>query len=114
MGPNTFGEWMTLGSLVVAVLALSTGFSRSSQESHERDQVMRDRLDSLREQSTEQLRMLRELDAKLDDHGTRITRMEEQVQTLFDRITRLEKEHDRRVDIPPSLGGRLTEGSRDE
>ena len=114
MAPASFGEWMTLGSLVVATLALMSSLSRSSQDSHERDQGMRDRLDSLREQSAEQLRMLRELDAKLDDHGTRITRMEEKVQTLFDRLSRLEKEHDERVGAPQSLGGRLTEGRKHE
>lgn len=95
-GPETFGEWVTLGSLIVAAVALVSSSSRTARVEHERDQSMRDKLDSIKEAVDDTRRTIDKMDSKLDDHGTRITRVEEQVETLFNRIKRIEDTLDSR------------------
>ncbi|MDY2723908.1 MAG: hypothetical protein SOV20_08860 [Coriobacteriales bacterium] len=94
MGPATFGEWVTLGSLLVALIALVANMGRSSKAEHERDQAMRDRLDSIRETVERTQATIDRMDSKLDDHGTRIARVEEQVAALGTRVVRVEHELD--------------------
>lgn len=94
MGPQSFGEWVTLGSLLVAVIALVGTQARTVRSEHERDQGVRDKLDSIKEAVDRTQRTLERMDGKLDDHGTRLARVEEQISTLFSRVKRLEDDQD--------------------
>ena len=94
MGPQSFGEWVTLGSLLVAAMALVGTQARTARSEHERDQGVRDKLDSIKEAVDRTQRTLERMDGKLDDHGTRLARVEEQISTLFSRVKRLEDDQD--------------------
>ena len=94
MWPQTFGEWIPFWSFLVAALALVLSNARSTKAEHERDQSMRDRLDYIRETVERTQATLERMDTKLDDHGTRIARVEEQVTALSRRVMRVEQELD--------------------
>lgn len=85
-----FAELVTLGSLLVAFSALVLNASKSARADHERDQAVRDKLEQIKDNTEETRRMLREVDRKIDDHGTRIARLEERTDTLFQRVDRVE------------------------
>lgn len=99
MGPQSFGEWVTLGSLLVAVMALVGTQARTARSEHERDQGVRDKLDSIEKTGERTYAQVERITQKLDDHGVRIARIEERVDTLFRRVERIEDESEDRRHI---------------
>lgn len=101
-GPATFGELVSLLSLIVAALvavssAVAAGRRGASTDSA-REQRMSDQLDHISQMCSETRQDVKEMNRKLDDHGSRITRLEEQCTTLFSRVERLEAAQDGKTD----------------
>lgn len=79
-----------IGSFVVAALALIATMLRSHRADSEKDQMLKDRLEQISEITRETRDSVREINRKLDDHSTRIARVEESVKALDRRVERLE------------------------
>lgn len=84
----TTGEIIALTSAVVAVLALLFNVSRSRTSDITAAQATRDKLDYISDNTRDIREDVRALDRKLDDHASKITKMQAQ---LDDHDRRLEK-----------------------
>ena len=110
MGPQDFGDMTALCSLIVAAIVCFASLVRGQRDDNRDDQALRDRLDSIRDTVDRSLRTIQEVNAKLDDHTVRITRMEERERTLFSRIEKLE----RTVDRCDTCHKRITDGRKND
>jgi uncharacterized protein HemX len=95
MTPGTFAEWVALWSLLIAAAALIITVVKNDRESSRASQALRDKLENIRMTVEETRETLRSMDSKLDDHGTRLTRAEERIDTLFNNYSRLQNNMDR-------------------
>ena len=83
-------EWIALGSLAVAAIALIVGFVQRGKAATARDQRIEDKLDSLGSSMKNVERTVDKLDGKTDDHSVRIARIEGEVDNIYRRIDRVE------------------------
>ena len=61
-----------------------------------RHQMVDDKLNRIFDCSAETSSTLKEINRKLDDHGQRITKVENDVENIYRRVGRLEDQHDSR------------------
>lgn len=83
-------EWIALGSLAVAAIALIVGFVQRGKAATARDQRIEDKLDSLGGSMKNVERTVDKLDGKTDDHSVRIARIEGEMDNIYRRIDRVE------------------------
>lgn len=83
----SIGEAMSVLSAAVVIVTFFIGRVSVSKTSSAKEQRTEDKLDSLCGDTSE-------INRKLDDHGERLTKVEQQVITLFNRLDRVEKNYD--------------------
>lgn len=83
-------EIITLTSAIVAILALLFNVSRSHSGDIAANQATRDKLDYISDNTRDIREDVRALDRKLDDHASKITKMQAQLEGHEKRIERLE------------------------
>lgn len=81
-----------IGSLIVAALSLILSSLRGHREEVKQDQRVTDRLDRIKEITSDTRDTIKEMSIKLDDHATRITRSEEKLDTMNSRLAKVENE----------------------
>ena len=96
MSPITFDQIVALGGLIVAAISLTAGLWRSSRGEAARDQLVNDKLDRMGEVGRETRDAVREMSAKLDDHSQRLARVENDVENIYHRLSRVEDACDAR------------------
>lgn len=96
MPPLSIAEATSLISAAVVVATFFAGRISVSRTSSAREQQLVDKLDSQTVKLDEIKDGVKETNRKLDDHGERITKVEQQVLTLFNRMERVEKNCDMR------------------
>ena len=89
------GEWISLGSLAVAAIALVLSYLRSNKLDAARDQKIEDKLDNQSEMLTEVRDGIGKLDAKIDDHSVRIAQLEGEQRNIYRRLDRLDRRCER-------------------
>ena len=83
-------EWIALGSLAVAAIAMVVGFIQRNKEAASRDQRIEDKLDSQCDMMREVKDLVSKLDSKTDDHSVRLARLEGEMDNAYRRIDRIE------------------------
>lgn len=99
--PQTWGELSSLVSLAVVALTFVLGRVSASRSGAADRQRTLDKLDRIADDLVELKGGVRQINRKLDDHGERLTVLEQQVRTLFNRVERLEGN----CDVHSRLGG---------
>lgn len=99
MPPLSIAEATSLISAGVVVATFFIGRISVSKTSSAREQQLVDKLDGQGVTLDEIKDGVKETNRKLDDHGERITTVEQQVLTLFNRVDRVEKTCDMRHGI---------------
>lgn len=97
----SISEATSLLSAAVVIITFSLGRVSASMSRSAKEQKTDDKLDSLCGDTSEIKDGVEEINHKLDDHGERITRVEQQVLTLFNRVERIEKT----CDLHHGIGG---------
>lgn len=91
-------EWPELISLLAVGLSFSTicinVFGRSQKDAQQ-DQRLIDRLDRLNETTHDTRDDLKNLSAKIDDYGNRLTKAETDIQSIYRRVGRIESRCDK-------------------
>lgn len=90
MSGPTPGEVIAAISAIVAALALLLNFSRERKSNVMDSQTVRDKLDYISDTARDTREDVRALDRKLDDHTSRIAKVEAHVEAQDKRIQRLE------------------------
>lgn len=93
-------EIVAIGSLLVALTALLSSRLKETKAETARHQLMDDKLDRNNEIARETRDAVRDMSKKLDDHAERLTKAEERIDTLFRRVSRIEKGCDMRLAAP--------------
>ncbi len=94
MDPLQMSDLVALASLAIAAATLALKFIGDTRGNSARDQLMVDKLDRNNEMARETRDTVREMSRKLDDHGQTLVKHTEQIQTLFNRLERVEKNCD--------------------
>ncbi|MBS5740781.1 MAG: hypothetical protein KHW77_06515 [Adlercreutzia equolifaciens] len=90
----SIGEATSVLSAAVVTVTFFIGRVSVSKTSSAKEQRTEDKLDSLCGDTSEIKDGVKEINRKLDDHGKRLTKVEQQVITLFNRLDRVEKNYD--------------------
>lgn len=94
-------EIIALGSLVVAAIALLSSRVKDTKAEAARHQLVDDKLDRNNELARETRDAVRDIERKLDDHAQRLVKVEADIDTLYRRVGRIEKNID--VRFAPEL-----------
>lgn len=86
----TVSEIIALISCIVAVGALALNLMKSAHGSVEQTQAIRDKLDYIADTTRDTREDVRQLDRKLDDHASRLTKIEAKVEDHGRRLDKLE------------------------
>lgn len=86
----TVSEIIALISCIVAVGALALNIMKSTHGSVEQTQAIRDKLDYIADTTRDTREDVRQLDRKLDDHASRLTKIEAKVEDHGRRLDKLE------------------------
>lgn len=86
----TVAEIVALASVCIAGLALLLNFSRERKGDVSESQAIRDKLDYISDTTRDTREDVRALDRKLDDHATRIGKVETKLDDHARRLDRLE------------------------
>ncbi|MBR2681762.1 MAG: hypothetical protein IKG69_09835 [Atopobiaceae bacterium] len=86
----TVGEIVAIVSALVAGLALVLNYAKDRRGSIESSQAIRDKLDYISDTARDTREDVRALDRKLDDHASRIGKIETKVDEHSRRLERLE------------------------
>ena len=89
------GDLISLGSLIVAAVAMIVGYLQRNKQDAARDQHIEDKLDLLCDSMSDVKISMDKLDGKLDDHSVRISRIESEQKNIYKRLDRLEGRLDR-------------------
>ena len=84
------GDLISLGSLIVAAIAMVVGYLQRNKQDAARDQQIEDKLDLLCDSMGDVKTSMDKLDGKLDDHSVRISRIESEQKNIYRRLDRLE------------------------
>ena len=76
---------------MLSCLIFAASQRKDSRAAAAHDQLINDKLDRNNEMSRETRDAVRDMARKLDDHGERITRVEQRVAALEDRADRLDR-----------------------
>lgn len=85
------GDLIPFFSLALSLVIFVASMRKDSQANAAHDQLISDKLDHINEMSRETRDAVRDMTRKLDDHGERITRVEQRVAALEDRADRLDR-----------------------
>lgn len=85
------GDIVAMLSLLLSCLIFAASQRKDSRAAAAHDQLINDKLDRNNEMSRETRDAVRDMTRKLDDHGERITRVEQRVSALEDRADRFDK-----------------------
>lgn len=96
MPPLSIAEATSLISAAVVIATFFVGRVSVSKTSSAKEQQLVDKLDGQSATLAEIKDGVKETNRKLDDHGERLTKVEQQVLTLFNRVERVEKNCDLR------------------
>lgn len=86
----TVAEIVSLVSVCIAGLALLLNFTRERRGAVSESQAIRDKLDYISDTTRDTREDVRALDRKLDDHATRIGKVETKLDDHARRLDRLE------------------------
>lgn len=86
----TVAEIVALASVCIAGLSLLLNFTRERKGSVSESQAIRDKLDYISDTTRDTREDVRALDRKLDDHATRIGKVETKLDDHARRLDRLE------------------------
>lgn len=89
--PWQTGDVVAILSLLLSCLIFAASQRKDSRAAAAHDQLINDKLDRNNEMSRETRDAVRDMARKLDDHGERITRVEQRVAALEDRADRLDR-----------------------
>ena len=89
--PCQTGDVVAILSLLLSCLIFAASQRKDSRAAAAHDQLINDKLDRNNEMSRETRDAVRDMARKLDDHGERITRVEQRVAALEDRADRLDR-----------------------
>lgn len=89
--PWQTGDIVAVLSLLLSCLIFAASQRKDSRAAAAHDQLINDKLDRNNEMSRETRDAVRDMARKLDDHGERITRVEQRVSALEDRADRFDK-----------------------
>ena len=89
--PWQTGDIVVILSLLLSCLIFAASQRKDSRAAAAHDQLINDKLDRNNEMSRETRDAVRDMTRKLDDHGERITRVEQRVAALEDRADRLDR-----------------------
>ena len=89
--PWQTGDVVAILSLLLSCLIFAASQRKDSRAAAAHDQLINDKLDRNNEMSRETRDAVRDMTRKLDDHGERITRVEQRVSALEDRADRFDK-----------------------
>lgn len=89
--PWQTGDVVAILSLLLSCLIFAASQRKDSRAAAAHDQLINDKLDRNNEMSRETRDAVRDMARKLDDHGERITRVEQRVSALEDRADRFDK-----------------------
>lgn len=89
--PWQTGDVVAILSLLLSCLIFAASQRKDSRAAAAHDQLINDKLDRNNEMSRETRDAVRDMTRKLDDHGERITRVEQRVAALEDRADRLDR-----------------------
>lgn len=87
-------EAIALGSLLVAVVSLLSSRAKDTKADAARHQLVDDKLDRNNELARETRDAVRDIERKLDDHAQRLVKVESDIDTLYRRVGRIEKNID--------------------
>ena len=85
------GDIVAILSLLLSCLIFAASQRKDSRAAAAHDQLINDKLDRNNEMSRETRDAVRDMARKLDDHGERITRVEQRVSALEDRADRFDR-----------------------
>lgn len=89
--PWQTGDVVAILSLLLSCLIFAASQRKDSRAAAAHDQLINDKLDRNNEMSRETRDAVRDMTRKLDDHGERITRVEQRVSALEDRADRFDR-----------------------
>ena len=89
--PSQTGDIVAILSLLLSCLIFAASQRKDSRAAAAHDQLINDKLDRNNEMSRETRDAVRDMARKLDDHGERITRVEQRVSALEDRADRFDR-----------------------
>lgn len=89
--PWQTGDIVAILSLLLSCLIFAASQRKDSRAAAAHDQLINDKLDRNNEMSRETRDAVRDMARKLDDHGERITRVEQRVSALEDRADRFDR-----------------------
>ena len=89
--PWQTGDVVAILSLLLSCLIFAASQRKDSRAAAAHDQLINDKLDRNNEMSRETRDAVRDMARKLDDHGERITRVEQRVAALEDRADWLDR-----------------------
>ena len=89
--PWQTGDIVAILSLLLSCLIFAASQRKDSRAAAAHDQLINDKLDRNNEMSREKRDAVRDMTRKLDDHGERITRVEQRVSALEDRADRFDR-----------------------
>ena len=89
--PWQTGDVVAILSLLLSCLIFAASQRKDSRAAAAHDQLINDKLDRNNEMSRETRDAVRDMARKLDDHGERITRVDQRVAALEDRADRLDR-----------------------
>lgn len=89
--PWQTGDVVAMLSLLLSCLIFAASQRKDSRAAAAHDQLINDKLDRNNEMSRETRDAVRDMTRKLDDHGERITRVEQRVSALEDRADRFDR-----------------------
>ena len=89
--PWQTGDVVAILSLLLSCLIFAASQRKDSRAAAAHDHLINDKLDRNNEMSRETRDAVRDMARKLDDHGERITRVEQRVAALEDRADRLDR-----------------------
>ncbi len=89
--PWQTGDVVAILSLLLSCLIFAASQRKDSRAAAAHDQLINDKLDRNNEMSRETRDAVRDMARKLDDHGERITRVEQRVSALEDRADRFDR-----------------------
>ena len=89
--PWQTGDIVAILSLLLSCLIFAASQRKDSRAAAAHDQLINDKLDRNNEMSRATRDAVRDMARKLDDHGERITRVEQRVSALEDRADRFDR-----------------------
>lgn len=102
MGAFGWGELISLVAVLISFATICVSLLGNSKLDTKNEQKMFDKLDNLSSLSQETRDTVRDISTKLEDHSERISRIEGDIKTLYNRVERIENTCDAHLYKRPS------------